>query len=388
MRVSASDGADRAQEPHRTRGTEKSRSITGRLRQTGAASKIGGSRGTAALRRATSFGPLVLFFMIADRVVSRCQSYMRILFLDRAGPADTAAHLERMMDRHGLSDVRIVKTREDSKVIARGIHAEWGHVGIKVIDPIASPGLAYQGLNADALVTEHPSRMLPRIYDHGLGYSVVEWIDGEESKLVDPTRFTELPFVELVDDVADWCSRAHPAEPLDESAIQAILRFYIHVTVRRMSYRDAGQCLSAAVRFGRDRQRVAGFLDQMAALAPRLRLARTMMLSDLHPRNVIHDGSGRRMVFIDYEAMRPGSYLFDVVFLLAYLVAMGAPRATTERLGAHVFSPSYLGCSAADPFFRAFASYIAATYMTVDGDAPASVEAALAAIAGFGGAAP
>jgi hypothetical protein len=318
--------------------------------------------------------------MIASRVRPRCQSFMSRLFLHRPSVAADSAHFEEVVRRFGITDVRVVKSRRDTKVIARGTHPEWGAVAVKVIDPIASPGVAYQGLYADGVVAENPASILPRIHAFGLGYSVSEWIEGEETRTVDHTTFRSMPLLTLADDLATWSCRFAGPTRLEETAVLATIRFYIGVTVRRMQYRGVAKCVSACARFAADRKRLGGFVDSMAALAPQLRLERTLMLSDLHPGNVIYSRGDHRLVYVDYEPLRPGNYTFDIVFFLSFLMARKYPREVTDRLARHVFSESYMRCPAAVRFFRAFACYVVSAYMTIDGYDRASIEANLDAL--------
>jgi hypothetical protein len=104
------------------------------------------------------------------------------------------------------------------------------------------------------------------------------------------------------------------------------------------------------------------------------------MLSDLHPLNVIYSRSDDRLVYVDYESLRPGNNIFDVVFFLSLRMAIRSPREVTDRLAFHVFSASYRRCPAAKLFFRDFASYIVATYMTIGRHDRESIEANLDAL--------
>jgi hypothetical protein len=321
-----------------------------------------------------------LVTMIASRVQPRCQSFMSRLFLQRPSVAADSAHFEEVLRRFGLIDVLVVKTRRDTKVIARGTHPEWGTVAIKVIDPIASPEMAYKGHHADGIVAANPASILPRIHVFGLGYSVSEWIEGEQTRIVGHAQFHSMPLIGLADELATWGARFATGTLLGETAVLATLRFYVGVTIRRMGYRSAAKCVSACARFVADRKRLGEFLDNMARLAPRLRLKRTLMLSDLHPGNVIYSKEADRLVYVDHEPLRPGNYIFDIVFFLSFLMVTGAPREVTDRLARHVFSEAYMQCPAAVPFFRDFASYIVATYMTIDGHDQNAIEVNLDAL--------
>jgi hypothetical protein len=318
--------------------------------------------------------------MITARIRPRCQSFMSRLFLHRPSMAADSAHLEDVVSRFGIADVQVVKSRRDSKIIARGTHPEWGPVAVKVIDPIVSPAVAYQGLYADGVVAANPAGILPRIHSHGLGYSISEWVHGSEIRNVEPESFRSMPLTRLADDLAVWSTRSTQVCTLEESAVLSTLRFYIGVTVRRMQYRSAARCVAACARFMAGRRRLGGFLDSMASLAPRLRLQRTLMLSDLHPLNVIYDSGDDRLVYIDNEPLRPGNYIFDAVFFLAFLLSVQAPREATDRLARHLFTEEYMGNAATIAFFREFASYIVSTYMVIDGRDTEAIEASLESI--------
>jgi hypothetical protein len=305
--------------------------------------------------------------MLARRIRSRCKNFMRRLFLRRPTVTNNTDHLHDAAARHGVTGVTIIKARTDSKLIARGLHPEWGTVAVKAIDPIMSSIHANSARYTDGLVTEHPTPFLPKVYASGVGYSVTEWIDGPAILRLGPVHQEDLPATTFVDSLGSWCTMLGDGAPLETSSILSIVRFYIETTVRRMEYRSAWRCAAACARFQRHESRLGGYIDDMASLAPELGLHETPMFSDVHAGNLVYCGESDRIVLVDFEALRPGHYLFDVVFCMASLMIAGIPRSVTEGLADHLFSPAHVPPGAPAEFFRSFASYIVATYMTIDG---------------------
>jgi hypothetical protein len=91
------------------------------------------------------------------------------------------------------------------------------------------------------------------------------------------------------------------------------------------------------------------------------------MFSDVQTWNVLLRQRDNRLVLVDYEALRPGNVLFDVVFWLCSLMIHSAPRPLVEAVARHVFSPQLMPGREASRFFRTFALYVTETYMTIDG---------------------
>jgi hypothetical protein len=187
----------------------------------------------------------------------------------------------------------------------------------------------------------------------------------------------DLPVLDFVDELAAWCTRHGGDRQLEASEVLSSVRFYVETTVRRMGYRSAANCLEACVRFRRDVDRIGGHVDRMIALAPELRLVETPMFSDVQVGNVLFSGRDHRLVLVDHEALRPGNWLFDVVFLTSSLVIHQVPRRPLETLAGRVFSPDFMPTDEVVRFFRSFAAYVAETFMAIDGRGRREIEARL-----------
>jgi hypothetical protein len=314
--------------------------------------------------------------MFESRVRPRCQSYMKRLFLHRPGTARPTDHIERAAERHGLTDLTILKTRAD-RVIARGVHPEWGLVAFKATDPFRNAIPAHSGRLTDDRVAAHPAPFLPAVHAFGLGYSISEWIDGQHVHDLDRETREALPVIDFVEALRAWCCHGSAQKPLEPSAVRSIIRFYVETTVRRMNYQSAAKCLRASARFRRDEKRLGGYVDEMTALAPDLGLRETLMFSDVQVGNVLFSQRDNRLVLVDFEALRPGSYLFDAVFWLSSLMIHGLPRPLIEPVARHVFSPDLMPTSECVRFFRSFAAYVMETYMTIDGHGRGEIQANL-----------
>lgn len=311
--------------------------------------------------------------MLESRIRPRCQTYMKGLFLNRPGTVTPTDHLRRAAQGHGLTDLTILKTRTD-RVIARAAHREWGRVALKATDPVLDSISAHAGHHTDGLVAAHPASFLPAIHAFGLGYSVSAWIDGQHVHDLDRESCEALPVIDFVDDLQGWCSRRSERKPLETSAILSIVRFYVETTIRRMRYRSAANCLRACMRFRRDERRLGGYVDEMIRLAPELGLKETPMFGDVQVWNVLSSRDDTRLVLVDFEALRPGNSLFDVVFWLASLMIHRLPRPLLDTLAGHVFSPDLMPSSECVRFFRSFATYVTETYMTIDGHGRSEIE--------------
>jgi hypothetical protein len=314
--------------------------------------------------------------MFESRVRARCQKYMKGLFRERPGTQEPTHHVHRAAQRHGITGLVILKKRRD-KVIARGEHPEWGEVALKTLDPVADPMPARAGLYTDRFVADHPARFLPAIHAFGLGYSVSEWIDGGHVHEIGAGSMKDLPVLDFVDELAAWCTSRGEDRQLEASAVLSSVRFYVETTVRRMGYRSAANCLEACVRFRREVDRIGGHVDRMVALAPELCLRETPMFSDVQVGNVLFSGRDHRLVLVDFEALRPGNWLFDVVFLMSSLVIHQLPRRLLETLAGRIFSPDFMPTDEVERFFRSFAAYVTETYMTIDGRGRREIEARL-----------
>jgi hypothetical protein len=303
---------------------------------------------------------------------------MKTLFLERKSVGGGQEYLEATANRFGIKDIEVVIVRKDSKIIARGMHPDWGAVALKVVDPFVSDRVAFKALYADEFFAANPAGIFPRMYEFDLGYSISEWIHGKEVAVVDRTTMESLPVIELVEAVREWSVTSSKGLELSEREILSILRFYVAASIRRMDYRGASKCLMASLRFAADRRQLTGLVDEMASVARHLRLERGMMLTDLNPWNLIHDKSADRLVYVDLEPMRPGSFLFDAVFLLANMIIERMPSPLTSSLAGHLFSESWMPDPAVLGFFRRFASYLIWTYMTIDGQSPSLIRANVA----------
>jgi hypothetical protein len=301
---------------------------------------------------------------------------MKRLFLHRPGTARPTDHMERAAERHALTDLTILKTRPD-RVIARGVHAEWGRVALKATDPFINAIPAHSGRLTDDRVAARPASFLPTVHAVGLGYSVSEWVDGRHVHDLDPEIREALPVIDFIEALRAWCCDGSEQKPLEPSAVRSIIRFYVETTVRRMGYRSAANCLRASARFRRDQRRLGGYVDEMIALATDLGLQETLMFSDVQIWNVLFSPRDNRLVLVDFEALRPGSYLFDAVFWLSSLMIHGLPRPLIEPVARHVFSPDLMPTSDCVRFFRSFAAYVVETYMTIDGHGRGAIQAKL-----------
>jgi hypothetical protein len=311
--------------------------------------------------------------MLDSRIRPRCQAYMKGLFLNRPGTVRPTDHIERAAHRHGITDLRILKTRRD-RVIASGAHREWGKVALKATDPVYTSIPAHSGFHTDGLVAAHPSPFLPTMHAFGLGYSVSEWIDGQLIRDMDRSECEDVPLTDFVDALRVWCSRHSEQRPLETHEVLSIVRFYVETTVRRMSYRSAWNCVRACARFRREEQRLGGYVDEMVSLAPELGLDATLMFSDVQMGNVVFNKHENRLVLIDFEALRPGNFRFDVVFWLSSMMLHRLPRPLLDNLASHVFAGDLMYSSVCSRFFRNFAMYVTETYMTIDGHDQAEIE--------------
>lgn len=311
--------------------------------------------------------------MFESRIRPRCQTYMKGLFLDRSSTTRPSDHVQRAAKRHGITDLTVLKTRPD-KLIARGVHPEWGRVALKVTNPVYNSIPAHSGFYTDGVVAAHPAAFLPAIHSFGLGYSVSAWIDGQLIGEIDRDRCEAAPVTDFVDALHGWCSQRSEHRRLDTSDILSIVRFYVETTVRRMRYRSASNCVRACVRFRRDEQRLGGYVDEMINLAPDLDLDETLMFSDVQMANVVVDNRDNRLVLVDFEALRPGNSLFDVVFWLSSIMIYQLPQRLLDTLARHVFSPDFMPSTECVRFFHAFAAYVIETYMTIDGRGRGAIE--------------
>jgi hypothetical protein len=300
------------------------------------------------------------------------------LFLHRPALRLAHEHLHAAADRHGVTDIEIIKVRKDTKIIARGAHPEWGAVAVKAIDPVASSIHAHAAAITDRLVLDHPASFLPAVYAAGPGYAISEWIHG--GGIQDASPIGQLPFEEFVDALATWCRGTSANGTMEPPALLSALRFYVETTIRRMRYRTATRCIAACAALRRDRAPLATSIDEMAAMASSIQLPATLMFSDVHAGNLCRARTGGHIVMVDYEALRPGCYLFDVVFCLASVMISRFPHEAAERLAAHVFSPACMPAGPASAFFRRFAEYVVTTYMTIDGAPRSEIEASQAII--------
>jgi hypothetical protein len=319
--------------------------------------------------------------MLESRIRPRCQTYMKALFLNRPGSVRPIDHIQRAAERHGLTDLAILKTRKD-KIIARAVHHEWGRVALKVTDPVLNSVQAHSGYHTDGLVAATPAPFLPAIHAFGLGYSVSEWIDGPHVHDLDRNSCEALQVTDFVDNLQAWCSRRPEQKVLETTAILSIVRFYVETTVRRMRYRSAANCLRACVRFRGDEKRLGGYVDEMVRLAPSLALKETPMFGDVQVWNVMVSQTDHRLVLVDFEALRPGNSLFDVVFWLASLMIHRLPRPLLDRLAHHIFSPDLMPSGDCIRFFCSFATYVTETYMTIDGHGWREIEPNLEVLRG------
>jgi len=309
---------------------------------------------------------------------------MKGLFHDRDSLSRSADRLQDLSERHSIGDLTVIKERRDSKVIAKGWHPEWGRVALKVVDPIASPGQAFSDLHIDNIVAREESTIFPQVHSFDLGYSIVQWIDDGDVGNAAAGFLSRFPLVEFAEALRMWGSGTSKGQRLLVHEIRSIVRFYVQVTIRRMLYRSASRCVSSCARFILQRAELVGHIETMASMAPTLELERTMMLSDLHIENVLYDRPLGRLVVVDFEAMRPGSYVFDVVFYLSFLIIKGAPREVTDRLARHIFGSEYMSSDSNVLFFRSFAAYMISTFMIIDGHRRGAVEDSLDIIASCG----
>jgi hypothetical protein len=297
------------------------------------------------------------------------------LFLHRPALRLAHEHLHAAAGRHRVTDIEIIKVRKDTKIIARGSHPEWGDVAVKAIDPVANSIHAHAAAMTDRLVVDRPASFLPTVHASGPGYVITEWIQGSGVRYVSPAVAGQLPFEEFVDALATWCRGSTATGVMEAPAVLSALRFYVETTIRRMRYRTASRCIAACVTLRRDRGALATSIDEMAGMASRLELPATLMFSDVHMDNLVTRATDDRIVMVDYEALRPGSYLFDVVFCLASMMIARFPKEAAERLAAHVFSSAFMPSGLASAFFRRFAGYVVTTYMTIDGVPRSEIEA-------------
>jgi hypothetical protein len=321
--------------------------------------------------------------MLESRIRPRCQSLMKGLFLDghvyANGNGILPAYVRDVQQRHGITDLRVLKIRRDTKVIARGRHPQWGDVAIKALDPITNSVGAASMSQTDAMVASDPAPFLPAVLAHDTGYSVTQWVNGVlVTELRTVTGPGAEPFVEFFDTMGAWCVRGMDAAPLTAPEVVSIVRFHIDTTVRRMQYRGSSLCVASCVKFLRDEKRLRGYLDEVHELAPLLELPRTRMLSDLNTGNLIHEHESGRIMLIDHEALRRGHYLFDVVFFVASVIAARLPANLTDELAGRVLSREYMPSETADRFFRSLACYVAEAFMTIDGRPRREIDAAVA----------
>jgi hypothetical protein len=302
---------------------------------------------------------------------------MKRLFHDRPSLGRTGEHLKTVCRRYGVAGIEILKARADTKLVARGRHPEWGDVVVKAVDAIARPRNAYADLHVDRMVASADRTIFPRIHTLGLGYSISHWVEHRDGFLSGDDM---TPLHDFCDSLRDWGNLTAEARTLSEAEVKSISRFYVQTTIRRMLYRSARRCLSSCRRFVVHRRDLVGHIERMADLAGGVQLQHTMMLSDLNIENVLYDGREDRLVVVDFEAMRPGSFLFDAVFYLTFLIIKDAPPEVTAPLAQYIFSSDYMGSAGNKEFFRSFAAYVLGTYMIIDGRDDATIERALAII--------
>jgi hypothetical protein len=315
--------------------------------------------------------------MIGGRIRPRCQTFMKRLFHDRPSLGRTTEHLDSVCRRYGIEGIEIVKARADTKLVARGRHPEWGDVAVKAVDAIARPNNAYSDLHVDRMVASADWTIFPRIHALGLGYSITHWVEHRDGFLSGDDM---TPLHDFCDSLRAWGHRTAEARNLSEAEVKSVTRFYVQTTIRRMLYWSARRCLSSCGRFVAHRRDLVGHIERMADLAGMVQLQHTMMLSDLNMNNVLYDGREERLVVVDFEAMRPGSFLFDAVFYLTFLIIKDAPPEVTAPLAQYIFSSDYMESDVSKDFFRSFAAYVLGTYMVIDGRDDATIERALAII--------
>jgi hypothetical protein len=302
------------------------------------------------------------------------------LFLRRPGLTDSLGHIHGVARLHGLTDLSVIKSRADTKVICRAHHPDWGSVALKALNPILSSRHAHSAHFTDGLTADHPARFLPRTYATGDGYSITEWIDGINLLQLDRGQREGLPVIDFSDALGSWCGALSEESELEPGQVASILRFYVQTTVRRMDYRGGPRCLKACVAFLRHQRRLGQHIDDMVSLIPELGLEATPMFSDVQVGNVVHADASKRLVLIDHEGLKHGNYLFDLAFFFGSLLIHRYPRSVTVSFGNHLFGGTHIPLGPPEEFFRRFVAYVVEAYMTIDGQPRSAIDENLAVI--------
>jgi hypothetical protein len=309
------------------------------------------------------------------------------LFLRRPALNDSLGHIHSVARLHGLTDLSVVKSRADTKVICRARHPEWGSVAVKALDPILNSKGAHSAHYTDGLTAAHPARFLPRVYARGDGYSITEWIDGSSLRHLDRRQRQGLPVLEFADAIRSWCGNLSAGSGLEPGHVGSILRFYVQTTIRRMNYHGASRCLKACAAFLRHQRRLGQYIDDMVSLIPELRLQATPMFSDVQVSNVLYADGSDRLVLIDHEGLKHGNYLFDLAFFFGSLLIYRYPPSLTGSFGNHLFGGTHIPLGPPEEFFRRFVAYVVEAYMTIDGRPRSAIDENLGVIWNAGDAA-
>jgi hypothetical protein len=289
----------------------------------------------------------------------------RGLIDESAFNADTT-HATIKAQQLGIEQLRIIKRRRDTKIVARGVHSTWGDVILKVCNPIHTPHKAYTQLHIDSLLVERPSAIFPRLHDFGLGFSAMALVPGPTADDIDAEHLETLALTSFADELSAWCEPASFNGCLTTAELRTVLLAYIDRSLRRLRYKDPLPAISGYRRLLRGQRESRAQIERMLEMTSRLDLRRTTMVGDMHPLNLIATRQAR-VVVVDYEEIRQGHFGFDAAYLLVCLVLRHGTLPALERLASHIFRDEYLGSREACEFYRLFATYMLSTFLTVDG---------------------
>lgn len=302
-----------------------------------------------------------------SRLTNFCIRYSKKVLVGNVVLRPGLEHLQQAAAAHELAGVRVIRRRQDSKVVASARHRLWGDVMLKVCDPVISPHKAYSQLHIDGLVSRASSLLFPKIHSFGLGYTVTELVQGVTLERLARQDLARMPLVGFVDNLHEWALDHDAGHLLTPQETRAIVSSYTERSFRRLRYKSARRAVAASIQLVSRRGAIRPLVGRMSELIPRLSLPKGHMVGDLHPGNVVYAPDSQRLVIVDYEELKRGSVRFDTTYFFVCLLVLHGPSPGIAALAERLFRETDTGCRDETEFFRTFATYMMTVFLIIDG---------------------
>lgn len=251
-------------------------------------------------------------------------------------------YLARIGEESGVEIRTVLKSRDDTRRVARGHHSSYGQVALKTSVPAHDARKAYAHHAVAQLVAEHNAPFFPHLYSYGVGYSIEQWVEGRELSTFDLAAVGERPILKFLDELRAWSTSFGKGTllPVEQRVMAA---HYLRKVSSSINYRPLGE-----------RRRVLRGWAQNDVFGERLRqldstlreasVSKSMMIGDLGIHNVIMESQSQDLFVIDYEELTMSSFIFDLAYLITSLMKrpgrMGIIMAASQK----IFSNGYLEC--------------------------------------------